>query len=113
MDYRRAWQVSLSGQVTDDVLTTLRDQLGLVARGRLTDDWDEEFGYRRFTVGDTPAEIILWRRDSGASWVVELAFVDAEPPEHAVAPLLAQIDRAAAAAGLAVARREHFPRTTS
>lgn len=63
--------VDIRGEVDQSGLDRLRTHIRLTKRGRLTDDWDQEFGYR---IIDTPSgqriNVGLFRQFDG-SWLVD------------------------------------------
>lgn len=96
--------VVLSGALTRTALDLVRDRLGLSRRGRLDDDWDEEFGVR--ALRDAPEAPMLLRlyRKSPQEWLIALTH-QGEPPASALLEELRREIRAAAAeAGLTVER---------
>lgn len=65
--------IDIHGEVDQSGLERLRAQLDLTKRGRLTDDWDQSFGYRKI---ERPAgqytKISLYRESDG-TWLVDVA----------------------------------------
>ena len=68
--------IDIRGNVDQSGLDRLRDHLGLQTYGRLTDDWDEQFGYRRIErAAGQYTKIVLYRDFEGA-WDVEVMGTD-------------------------------------
>jgi hypothetical protein len=63
--------IDIHGDVDQSGLDRLRAHLNLKKQGRLTDDWDQEFGYRIIqSGGGQRINIGLFRQFDG-SWVVD------------------------------------------
>ncbi|WP_406251955.1 hypothetical protein OH786_00035 [Streptomyces atratus] len=79
-----------------------RDQVGLTPRGRLDDDWDQEFGRRELRPRELGrVELSLWRY-ADDDWKVSLRY-DRDPlPTEEVEELRRTILDAATRAGLTV-----------
>jgi hypothetical protein len=78
-----AFRVTAFGEVDQARLEDLRSQLGLRRAGRLTDDEDEQFGYRTERVGDTEVEFTL-TRDGVGTWSFWISYEGATPPADAL-----------------------------
>lgn len=64
--------VDIHGEVDKSGLDRLRARLDLKKMGRLTDDWDQEFGYRKIErVGGQYTNLGLFREDDG-SWTMSV-----------------------------------------
>jgi hypothetical protein len=64
--------IDIRGSVDQSGLDRLRDHLDLHKYGRLTDDWDEQFGYRKIERPDgNYTKIVLYRNFEGA-WGLEV-----------------------------------------
>jgi hypothetical protein len=111
---RPALTVHLLGKLSQTGLDEFRRRLDLHRSGRLTDEQDEDFGYRylREDKGHF-IRLTLWRKDAdGTRWVVELTYQNEPPDEATVDRLLAQIQDAAAAAGLSLEGSRRHPKRT-
>ena len=93
--------IDLAGTVDGQVLATVRERLGLRTGGRLSDDWDADFGHR--DLGAEPNRIWLdLYRDDDTHWTVDLAY-EAEPlPAEEQERLRQQVLELAAEVGLEV-----------
>ncbi|BCI52140.1 hypothetical protein NIIDNTM18_14180 [Mycolicibacterium litorale] len=64
--------MDIRGDVDQSGLERLRTTLDLKKFGRLTDDWDQQFGYRRIARrGERYAKIVLFREFDG-SWQLQV-----------------------------------------
>ncbi|OBF46958.1 hypothetical protein [Mycolicibacterium monacense] len=64
--------IDIQGDVDQAGLERLRTHLGLKKFGRLTDEWDQQFGYRKIDQpGGHYAKIVLYR-DFDGSWEVQV-----------------------------------------
>jgi len=91
--------IDIDGDVDQSGLERLRAHLNLKKQGRLTDDWDQEFGYR--TIEETSGQRInigLFREFDG-SWLVDASASDSEVSTEEIALLGAQLIQQIAAAG--------------
>jgi hypothetical protein len=89
--------IEIDGDVDESGLDRLRTRLNLKGRGRLTDDWDQEFGYR--TVEDASGQrtnIVLFR-NFDESWKVSVHVTGQQEPSTDELALL----RAALVEGIA------------
>lgn len=65
--------IELTGPVDNDILGVLQRELGLEGGGRLTDDWDEEFGSRLLNE-EPDAWLTLYRGwQTPDLWTVDVA----------------------------------------
>jgi hypothetical protein len=92
--------VDIDGDVDQPGLERLRTHLNLKGRGRLTDDWDQEFGYRTIEAADGQrTDIGLWR-EFDESWNVSvLANSQPDPGSDELASLRAELVEGITAAG--------------
>jgi hypothetical protein len=107
-----AFSVTAFGEVTQQLLEQLREDLGFKRAGRLTDVEDEGFGYRTERVGDSDETEVRLRlsRDGVNTWTLWVAYLGETPPSDAlVDDYRAAFLRAIEHAGLVVAR-EYRPR---
>jgi hypothetical protein len=92
--------IDIRGSVDQSGLDRLRAQLNLKKYGRLTDDWDQQFGYRKIErPGGQYTKIVLYRNFDG-SW--EIQVIDTEktdPNANEIALLQAELVRGTEAAG--------------
>jgi hypothetical protein len=79
-------EVSFTGNVRRSDLDKLRSALGLTARGRLTDDWDAEFGERVLSPRDSDGILLtLWRDlDRDGWWDIVLTYENNPLPDAEV-----------------------------
>jgi len=63
--------VDIHGEVNQSGLERLRTTLNLKKQGRLTDDWDQEFGYRMIESADGRRIKVSLFREFDGSWVVD------------------------------------------
>jgi hypothetical protein len=71
-------KIDIHGDVDQTGLNRLRTHLDLKKQGRLTDDWDQQFGYRKIErPGGQYTKIVLYR-DFDGSWEVQV--IDTEKP---------------------------------
>ncbi len=100
--------ISLQGEFDGQKLITFRERLGLTDRGRLSDDWDAEFGHR--DLGREPNQIWLdLYRQSNTSWSVDLSYQVEPLPTEEMERLRRQILDAAAEVGLQVEEQDPPP----
>ena len=92
--------VDIDGTVDQPGLERLRTHLNLKKQGRLTDDWDEEFGYRIIEeVGGQRLNIGLFRH-SDESWTISvLAMSQPDPVSDELTWLRTKLVEGANAAG--------------
>ncbi|MER6357447.1 hypothetical protein ABT186_37990 [Streptomyces sp. NPDC001634] len=64
--------VRLKGAFPRGELSAFRERVGLTPRGRLSDDWDQEFGVRELRSKEQGGRVLLklWRYDED-DWLVE------------------------------------------
>jgi hypothetical protein len=91
--------VSISGDLGGR-LNNFRERLQLTKRGRLSDEWDEEFGYRIIRAGDEGLVRLDLDRYADDEWEVSLAYEKEPLPGVEVEELLDEIFAAAAAVGV-------------
>jgi len=77
-----ALRLTAFGEVSQEQLDQLRDELGLRRAGRLTDSQDEQFGYRTERLGDTEVELTLSRSGANA-WSLWVSYEGGTPPPDA------------------------------
>ena len=109
-----AFRITAFGEVTQQLLEQLREDLGFKRAGQLTDVEDEEFGYRTERVGggvgdETEVRLGL-SRDGVNTWSFWVAYLGETPPSDAlIDDYRGAFLRAIEHAGLVVAR-EYRPR---
>lgn len=93
--------VSIVEPVDASSLARIREVLNLKPHGRLTDDWDYEFGYRylRESEGASSPRMALWRAD-GQPWYIAVSHPVAEPSAQEVEQWRQEIIDGIKAAGL-------------
>jgi hypothetical protein len=104
-----AFRITAFGEVTQQLLEQLREDLGFKRAGRLTDVEDEGFGYRTERVGDGDGDETEVRlrlsRDGVNTWSFWVAYLGETPPSDAlIDDYRAAFLRAIEHAGLVVAR---------
>jgi hypothetical protein len=91
--------VKVDGEIDQTTLTSLQESLDLKKAGRLTDDWDQAFGYRYPRGGtDRSVSIDLYRDP----WQVSFAYDEStpRPTEEEIAQWKEEIVAGIQAAGL-------------
>ena len=93
--------VRMKGELSGH-LSRFREQVGLNPRGRLDDDWDEEFGQRELRPKEQGlVKLTLWRY-ADDDWMIELTYERDPLPSDEAEGLRRTILDAATAAGLTV-----------
>ncbi len=88
-------------------LSNFREQVGLDRRGRLDDDWDQEFGQRELRPKEQGhAKLTLWRY-ADDDWMIALTYDQNPIPEDQLEDLRRGILNAAATTGLTVTAQFH------
>lgn len=64
--------VDIQGRIDQEGLERLRANLSLKKQGRLTDDWDQEFGHRRITRSSGAYSSVGLFRNFDGSWKVQV-----------------------------------------
>lgn len=83
-------------------LSSFREQVGLTPRGRLSDDWDQEFGRRELRPRvQGRAKLTLWRY-ADDDWMIVLRYERDPLPSDEVEGMRQNILNAATAAGITV-----------
>ena len=96
--------IFLAGEFDSQKLEIVRERLGLSKSGRLSDDWDANFGHRDLAKEPNRIWLDLYR-DDDTSWNVTLTY-EVEPlPANQVEQLRQQILDTAAAVGVRVDRQ--------
>jgi hypothetical protein len=92
--------VDIDGDVDQSGLERLRSHLGLKKQGRLSDDWDQEFGYRKIVRStEQYANIGLFRNFDG-TWIVQVLDTERlDPTVNELAVLRAELVEGITAAG--------------
>jgi hypothetical protein len=73
--------IDIDGTVDQSGLERLRTHLNLKGRGRLTDDWDQEFGYRTEEASAQRTNIVLFR-NFDESWKVSVHATGQQEPSN-------------------------------
>jgi hypothetical protein len=97
-----AYVARLRGEVGQEALDLLRQRLELRKQGRLSDDWDQDFGYR--TLRDepgTPVQLQLSRQHDDL-WQLELNYQGDPPSPETVERVRTEILSVAGETGLTV-----------
>jgi hypothetical protein len=97
-------EVTFTGDVHDPELAKLRASLGMAKRGRLSDDWDNEFGWRELSPRDSGWIYLILTRDLERDgwWEVDLEYEQDPLPVAEVDTWAQKITSAITAAGLTV-----------
>jgi hypothetical protein len=92
--------IDIDGDIDQSGLERLRAHLNLEEQGRLSDDWDQEFGYRIIQPeGEQQTDIGLFRNFDG-SWKIQvLASRQPDPSSDELALLRAELVNGITAAG--------------
>ncbi|MEU9702536.1 hypothetical protein [Streptomyces sp. NPDC047981] len=94
-------QIRMKGELGDR-LSAFREEVGLARRGRLSDEWDEEFGRRELrSKEEGRVRLTLWRY-ADDDWTVSLTYERDPLPDAEVAELRRSILDAAARAGMTI-----------
>lgn len=72
--------IDIDGTVDQAGLDQLRTHLNLTKRGRLTDDWDQEFGYRKIERSAGQYLMIDLFRNFDESWKISVSDTDERDP---------------------------------
>lgn len=97
-------EVTFTGDVGDAELDELRASLGLSSHGRLSDDWDDDFGRRELSPRDSGWIYLILTRDLERDgwWKVALKFEQNPLPVAEVDMWEQKISSAITAASLTV-----------
>lgn len=92
--------IDIHGEVDQSGLDRLRTHLKLKKYGRLTDDWDQQFGYRKIErSGGQYTKIVLYR-DFDGSWEVQAIDTEkTDPNANEISLLRSELVRGIEAAG--------------
>jgi hypothetical protein len=105
-------EATFTGDVDDRELDTLRAALGMAKRGRLSDDWDDEFGWRELSPRESGWIYLNLTRDLDRDgwWEVALKYENDPLPVADVDMWEQKITGAIATAGLNLqeVRRQSF-----
>ncbi|WP_406474510.1 hypothetical protein [Streptomyces sp. NBC_01615] len=103
-------RIRLKGELGGQ-LSRFREQVGLNPRGRLSDDWDQEFGQRELRPKEQGQVMLkLWRYEDD-DWMIALTYEQDPLPADEADGLRQNILDAATAVGLTVTAQ--FPAQTS
>lgn len=91
--------IDIRGDVDQRGLDSLRTRLNLIKQGRLTDDWDQEFGYRVIQSDSGQCFNIGLFREFDGSWVVSASASTLNISSDELAPLRAELIEGITAAG--------------
>ncbi|MET9318695.1 hypothetical protein ABZX75_00625 [Streptomyces sp. NPDC003038] len=95
-------KIRMKGEFPKGGLSVFRDQVGLTPRGRLDDDWDEEFGRRELRPKELGrVDLTLWRY-ADDDWMISLSYERDPLPAEETEDLRRTILDAVAHAGLTV-----------
>ena len=99
--------IDIDGTVDQTGLERLRTHLNLKGRGRLTDDWDQEFGYLTVEEASGQRTKIVLYRNFDESWKVSVhATGQQEPSTDELSRLRAELVEGITAAGFQATVRE-------
>jgi|SRR5882757_3124546 len=91
--------IDIDGGIDQSGLERLRTHLNLKKQGRLTDDWDQEFGYRTIEAASGQRTKIGLFRESDGSWLVDASASGSDVSNDEIALLRAELVQGIAAAG--------------
>jgi len=92
--------IDINGAVDQPGLERLRTHLNLKARGRLTDDWDQKFGFRDVQRSSGQTTSITLFRNFDETWKVQVSDTgDDMPSADEIAALQAELVEGVTAAG--------------
>ncbi|MGW7366988.1 hypothetical protein ACWGI8_27030 [Streptomyces sp. NPDC054841] len=95
-------QIRMKGELSEGRLSAFREKVGLAPRGRLDDDWDEEFGRRELRPKEKGrVHLSLWRY-ADDDWMISLTYERDPLPAEEAAEVRRNVLDAAAHAGLTV-----------
>ena len=95
------FRICMGGELAGN-LPEFLDRLDMERRGRLDDDWDEEFGRRRMRSREQGlVELTLWRYEPD-DWLVSLTYTNDPLPADEADQLRRKVLDAAAAAGMTI-----------
>jgi hypothetical protein len=93
--------IDIHGEVDQSSLQRLRSHLDLKKQGRLSDDWDQEFGHRKIERSSSQYTSIGLFRNFDGSWKVQvLDTEELDPTGDKLALLRAELVNGIGAAGL-------------
>lgn len=97
----RQFFVRMKGDLAEHLLE-FRERVGLERRGRLSDDWDQEFGRARLRSREQGlVDLTLWRYEDD-DWNIRLTYEKDPLPAVEAEQLRRKVLDAAAAAGMTV-----------
>jgi hypothetical protein len=91
--------IDIRGNVDQSSLERLRTRLSLKKQGRLSDDWDQEFGYRSIQSASGQRINIGLFREFDESWVVDVSASAPNISSEELALLRAELLEGITAAG--------------
>ena len=92
--------IDIDGAVDQPGLERLRTHLNLKARGRLTDDWDQKFGFRDVQRSSGQTTSITLFRNFDETWKVQVSDTrDDMPAADDIATIQAELVEGITAAG--------------
>jgi hypothetical protein len=98
-------EIDIRGDVDQSGLERLRTHLNLTKFGRLSDDWDQQFGYRRIDRANGQYTKIVLYREFDGSWQVQVIDTqDLDPDAHEFTLLGAELVEGISAAGYEATR---------
>jgi hypothetical protein len=99
---RDQFRILMKGDLAPS-LTEFREWVGLQRRGRLSDDWDQEFGRREVRSREQGwVNLALWRGFEDDEWMVTLKFEKDPLPAAEAEQLRQKVLDAAAAVGMTI-----------
>ncbi|MCV7288952.1 hypothetical protein H7J87_26845 [Mycolicibacterium wolinskyi] len=91
--------IDIHGTIDQTGLERLRSHLGLAKQGRLSDDYDQGFGYRKIEIGaGQRINVGLYRQFDG-SWILDASTRTADVGPEVLTRLRAELIDGIAAAG--------------
>ena len=95
------FRIRMKGDLAGN-LSEFRDRVGLQRRGRLSDDWDQEFGRRELRSRDEGwVNLRLWRHEDD-EWLVNLTYEKDPLPADEAEQLHQKVLDAAVAVGMTI-----------
>jgi hypothetical protein len=91
--------IDIDGDIDQSGLDRLRTHLNLKKQGRLTDDWDQEFGYRIIQHAGGQRINIGLSRELDRSWLVDASASDPNVSSDELALLRAELIEGITASG--------------
>lgn len=97
--------IFMEGEFDSDKVATFRERLGMTKRGRLSDDWDANFGHRDLRSSEQGRVWLNLYRHTDSSWSADLSYEVDPLPSDEMEQLRTKILEAAGEVGTTVTRQ--------